>query len=176
MNWKPTLLLGILGVLALLLAACGGAAAPTAPAAAAPQAPAAAPAAPAAPAPAAPQAPAAPAAACSTGSTGSGSGNACNSGGHGAADIQAYAGAHKRSSGDGGETQANRNSSSCGRQRRSPPAGSQLTACGAPPSRMYRRRNRCLRLSADPMEALPPGHGWQSRGRRRRTFRTLTSY
>ena len=61
MNWKPTLILGVIGALSLLLAACGGAAAPAAPAPA-PQAPAAAPAAPAAPAPAAPQAPAAPAA------------------------------------------------------------------------------------------------------------------
>lgn len=66
MNWKPTIVLGILGALALLLAACGGATAPT-PAAPAPQAPAVAPAvqqAPAAPQPRAPAmpAPAAPAA------------------------------------------------------------------------------------------------------------------
>ena len=65
MNWKPTLILGVIGVLALLLAACGGAEAPAAPAQApapAQAAPAAAPAAPApAQAPAAPQAAAAPA-------------------------------------------------------------------------------------------------------------------
>ena len=59
MNWKPTIVLGILGALALLLAACGGATAPT-PAAPAPQAPAVAPAVQQAPAPAAPRQPAAP--------------------------------------------------------------------------------------------------------------------